>query len=49
MIERVLFNTLPQAVVMSLTHNDLINLFIWSYRAAAVIKFKQQKQLCGRR
>ena len=48
-IERVPQGTLPQAVVMSLAHNHLTNLFISSYRGAAVIKFKQQKQLCGRR
>ena len=48
MIERVLLDTPPQAVVMSLGHNYLTNLFIWNYRAAAVIKFKQQKQLHGK-
>ena len=49
MIERVLLGTPPQAVVMSLAHNHLTNLFIWNYRGAAVIKFKQQKQLRGSR
>ena len=49
MIERVLLGTLPQVVVMSLAHNHLTNLFICDYRGAAVIKFKQQKQLSGRR
>ena len=39
-IERVPLGTLPQAVVMSLAHNHLTNLFISSYREAAVIKFK---------
>ena len=48
-IERVPPGTLPQAVVMSLVHNHLTDLFISSYRGAAVIKFKQQKQLCGRK
>ena len=48
-IERVPLGTPPQVVVMSLAHNRLTNLFISSYRGAAVIKFKQQKQLCGRR
>ena len=43
MIERVLLDTLSQAVVMSLAHQNLTNLFILSYRGAAVIKFKQQK------
>ena len=46
MIERVPLDTLPQAVVMSLAHNHLTNLFILSYRGATI---KQQKQLCGRR
>ena len=49
MIERLLLGTPSQAVVMSLAHKHLTNLFIWNYRGAAVIKFKQQKQLCGRR
>ena len=49
MIEMVPLDTLPQAVVMSLAHQNLTNLFISSYRGAAAIKFKQQKQLCGRR
>ena len=49
MIERVPLDTSPQAAVMSLAHNHLTNLFISSYRGAAFIKFKQQKQLCGRR
>ena len=49
MIEGVPLDTLPQTVVMSLAHNHLTNLFISSYRGAAVIKFKQQKQLPGRR
>ena len=49
MIKRVPLDTPPQALVMSLAHNHQINLFISSYRGAAVIKFKQQKHLCGRR
>ena len=49
MIERAPLGTPPQAVVMSLAHNHLTDLFISSYRGAAVIKFKQQKQLRGRR
>ena len=49
MIERVSLDTLPQVVVMSLAHNHLTDLFILSNRGAVVIKFKQQKQLCGRR
>ena len=40
-IERVPLGTLPQAVVMSLAHNHLTNLFILNYRGAAVIKLKQ--------
>ena len=48
-IGRVPLGTPPQAVVMSLAHNHLTDLFISSYRGAAVIKFKQQKQLRGRR
>ena len=40
-IERVPLDTPPQAVVMSLAHNHLINLFILSYRGAAIIKFGQ--------
>ena len=40
-IERVPLGTPPQAVVMSLARNHLTNLFISSYRGAAVIKFKQ--------
>ena len=39
-IERVPLGTLSQAVVMSLAHNHLKNLFISNYRGAAVIKFK---------
>ena len=39
--ERVPLGTPPQAVVMSLAHNHLINLFILSYRGAAIIKFGQ--------
>ena len=38
MIERVLLGALPQAVVMSLAHNHVTNLFILSYRGAMVIK-----------
>ena len=49
MIERVLLGTPPQMVVISLAHNHLTNIFIWNYRGAAVIKFKQQKQLRGSR
>ena len=49
MIERVPLDTPPQVVVMSLAHNHLTDLFISIYRGAAVIKFKQQKQFCGRR
>ena len=49
MIERVALDTLPQAVVMSLALTHLTNLLISSYRGAAIMKFKQQKQLCGRR
>ena len=49
MIERIPLSAPPQALVMSLAHNHLTDLFISSYRGAAVIKFKQQKQLCGRR
>ena len=49
MIEKVPLDTPPQAVVVSLAHNHMTNLFISSYRGAAIIKFKQQKQLCGRR
>ena len=41
MIERVLLGTLPQAVVMSLAHNHVTNLFISSYRGATVIKVGQ--------
>ena len=48
-IERVPLDTLPYLLVMSLAHNHLTNLFISTYRVAAIIKFKQQKQLCGRR
>ena len=40
MIERVTLDTPPQAVVMSLAHNQLMNLFNSSYRGAAVIRFK---------
>ena len=49
MIERVPLDTPPQVVVMSLAHNHQTNLFVLSYRGAAVVKFKQQKQLHGRR
>ena len=38
-IERVPLDTLPQAVVMSLAHDHMTNLFISSYRGATVIKF----------
>ena len=44
-IERVPLGTPPQAVVMSLVHNHLTNLFISSYRGAAVIEFKQLSNL----
>ena len=40
-IERVPLGTPPQAVVMSLAHNHMTNLFISSYRGATVIKFGQ--------
>ena len=40
-IERVPLGTPPQAVVMSLAHNRMANLFISSYRGATVIKFGQ--------
>ena len=40
-IERVPLGTPLQVAVMSLAHNHLTNLFISSYRGAAVIKFKQ--------
>ena len=40
-IERVPLGTPPQAVVMTLAHNHVTNLFISSYRGAAVIKFGQ--------
>ena len=40
-IEMVLLGTLLQAVVMTLAHNHLTNIFILSYRGAAVIKFGQ--------
>ena len=49
MIERVPLGTPPQTVMMSSAHNRQTNLFILSYRGAAVIKFKPQKQLHGRR
>ena len=39
-IEKVSLGTAPQALVMSLAHNHLTNLFISSYRGAAVIKLK---------
>ena len=41
MIEKVPLDTPPQAVVVSLAHNHMTNLFISSYRGAAIIKFKQ--------
>ena len=37
-IERVPLGGQPQAVVMSLAHNQLTNLFISIYRGATVIK-----------
>ena len=40
-IERVPLGTPLQAVVMSLAHNHMTNLFILSYRGATVIKFGQ--------
>ena len=40
-IERVPLGTPPQAVVMTIAHNHVINLFISSYREATVIKFGQ--------
>ena len=40
-IERVPLGTPPQAVVMTLAHNHVTNLFISSYRGATVIKFGQ--------
>ena len=45
MTERVSLGTLPQVVVMSLAHNHMANLFISSYRGAAVSIFGQQEQL----
>ena len=39
-IQRVPLVTPPQAVVISLAHNQLTNPFITNYRGAAVIKFK---------
>ena len=38
-IEKVPLGTPPQAVVMTLAHNHMTNLFILSYRGATVIKF----------
>ena len=40
-IERVQLGTPPQAVVMSLGHNHVINLFVSCYRGATVVKFGQ--------
>ena len=40
-IERVPLGTPPQAVVMTLAHNHVTNLFISSHRGATVIKFGQ--------
>ena len=40
-IESVPLGTPPQPVVMLLTHNHMTNLFILSYRGAAVITFGQ--------
>ena len=40
-IERVPLGTPPQAVVMTLAHNHMANLFISSDRGANVIKFQQ--------
>ena len=40
-IEKVPLGDPPQVVVMSLAHNHLTNLFISSYKGAAVVKFKQ--------
>ena len=42
MIERVPLDTLPQAVVMSLAQNHWTNLFISSYRGAAVINLRSK-------
>ena len=39
--EKVPLGTPPQAVVMTLAHNHMTNLFISSYRGATVIKFGQ--------
>ena len=38
-IERVPLSTPPQAVVVSVAHNHVTNLFILSYREATAIKF----------
>ena len=40
-IEGVALGTPPQAVVISLAHNHMANLFISSYRGATIIKFGQ--------
>ena len=40
-IERAPLGTPPQAVVMTLAHNPVANLFISSYRGATAIKFGQ--------
>ena len=40
-IERVPLGSPPQAIIMSLAHNHMTNLFILSYRGATVIKFGQ--------
>ena len=40
-IERLPLGTPPQAVVMTLAHNHVTNLFISSYREATVMKFGQ--------
>ena len=40
-IERVPLGTPPQAVVKTLAHNHVTNLFISSHRGATVIKFGQ--------
>ena len=40
-VESVPLGTPPQAVVMTLAHNYVTNLFISSYRGATVIKFGQ--------
>ena len=43
LIERVTLGTLPHEVETSLAYNHMTNLFISSYRGAAVIKIEQLK------